>query len=72
MLPTLRPQTASFGILDSVSNDSFFENSKVFINDILLYLSFTFIDREKREKFINVNDLIAGIQKVKKIEKIVI
>lgn len=72
MLPTLRPQTASFGILDSVSNDSFFENSKVFINDILLYLSFTFINPEKREKFINVNDLIAGIQKVKKIEKIVI
>lgn len=71
MLPTLRPQTASFGILDSVSH-SFFENRKVFINDILLYLSFTFINPEKREKFINVNDLIAGIQKVKKIEKIVI
>ena len=36
ILPTLTPQTASFGILDSTSNDPIFKNNKVFINYILL------------------------------------
>ena len=34
MLPTLTPQTAILGILDSVSNNSFFENNKILINHI--------------------------------------
>ena len=38
ILPTLTPQTAILGILDSVSNNSFFENNKKLINHILLIL----------------------------------
>ena len=36
ILPTLIQQTAILGILDSVSNNSFFENNKIFMNRILL------------------------------------
>ena len=38
ILPTLTPQSAILGILDSVSNNSFFENNKKLINHILLVL----------------------------------
>ena len=38
ILPTLTPQTAILGILDSVSNNSFSENNKKLINHILLVL----------------------------------
>ena len=33
---TLTPKTAIFGIVNSISNDSRFENNEVFINHILL------------------------------------
>ena len=36
ILPTLTPETAILGILHSVSNKSFFEHNKIFINHILL------------------------------------
>ena len=36
ILPTLTPQAATLGILESESNDSTFKNNKVFINHILL------------------------------------
>ena len=36
MIPTLIPQTAIFGILESASNDSILKNNKVLINHILL------------------------------------
>ena len=68
ILPILTPQTAILGILDSVSNNSFFENNKIFINHILLIFKL-FVYKSREKKFINVNNLIAEIRKVKSIEK---
>ena len=45
ILPTVTPQSAIFGILDSASNDSIFKN-KVFIRQILLI-------------FVNISNLIS-------------
>ena len=68
ILPTLTPPGAIFGILKSASNNSSFKNNKIFINDILLIFKlYVFKSREK--KFINLNNLIAQIQKVKRIVK---
>ena len=36
IVPTLTPQTAIFGFLDSASNGSIFENNKALSNHILL------------------------------------
>ena len=68
MLPTLTPQTAILGILDSVSNNSFFENNKIFFNHILLIFKL-YVYKSRGKKFININNLIAEIRKVKRIEK---
>ena len=60
ILPTSTPQAVIFGILESASNESFFKNTKVFSNYILLIFKlYVFNSREK--KFINLNNLIAGI-----------
>ena len=68
ILPTLTPKPAIFGILESASNNSIFKNNKVFISHILLIFKlYVFKSREK--KFINLNNLIAKIRKVKRIEK---
>ena len=68
ILPTLTPQAAIFWILESASNDYIFKSNKVFINHILLiFMLYVFKSREK--KFINWNNLIAEIWKVKRIEK---
>ena len=66
ILPTLTPQTAILGILDSVSNNFFFENNKIFINHILLK-SKLYVYKYREKKFINVNNLIAEIRKVRRI-----
>ena len=58
--PTLIPQTAILGILDSISNNSFFENNKIFINHILLIFKL-YIYKSREKKFININNLIAEI-----------
>ena len=55
-------------ILDSVSNNSFFENNKNFINHILL-ISKLNVYKFRERKFIIINNLIAKIVKVKRIEK---
>ena len=68
ILPTLISQTAILGILDSVSNQSFFENNKIFINHILLIFKL-YVYKCREKKLININNLIAEIQKVKRIEK---
>ena len=60
ILPTLAPQTAILGILDSVSNNSCFENNKI----IKLY-----VYKSREKKFVNINNLIAEIRKVKRIQK---
>ena len=66
--PTLTLQTVILRILDSVSNNSFSENNKILINHILLIFKLcAYKSREK--KFININNLIAEIRKVKRIEK---
>ena len=67
-LPTLTLQNAIFGILDSVTNNSFFANNKIFINHILL-ISKLNVYKSREKKFININYLIAEIRKVKRIEK---
>ena len=68
ILPTLTPQTAILGILDSVSNNSFFENNKIFFNHILLIFKL-YVYKSRGKKFININNLIAEIRNVKRIEK---
>ena len=68
ILPTLTPQTAIFRILDSVSNNSFFENNKIFINHILLMFKLH-VFKLRENKSININNLIAEIRKFKRIEK---
>ena len=68
ILPASTPQTAIFGFLDSASSNSIFKNNKVFINHILLIVQlYAYKSREK--KFVNLNNLIAEIRKVKRIEK---
>ena len=53
ILPTLTPQTAIFGFLDSANNDSIFENNKCLSNHILLILKlYVYMSREK--KLINI------------------
>ena len=47
LIPTLTLQTAILGIVDSVSNNSFFEN-KILINHILLIVKLYVYNPEKR------------------------
>ena len=68
ILPTLTPQTATLGILDSVRSKSFSENNKTFISHILLIFKL-YVYKSREKKFININNLIAEIRKVKRIEK---
>ena len=68
ILPILTPQTAILGILDSVSNNSLFENNKTLINHILLIFKLC-VYKSREKKFINTNNLIAEIRKIKRIEK---
>ena len=52
ILPTLSPQTAIFGFLDSVNNDSIFENNKVLNNHILLIFKlYVYKSRKKAHKY---------------------
>ena len=60
ILVTLIPQTAILGILDSASNNSFFENNKILINHILLIFKL-YVYKSREKKFININNLIAEI-----------
>ena len=55
-------------ILDSVIDKSFFENNKIFVYHILLIFKLH-IYKSREKKFININNLIAEIWKVKRIEK---
>ena len=54
--------------LDSVSNNSFFENNKTLVNHILLLFKL-YIYKSREKKFLNINNLIFEIRKVKRIEK---
>ena len=58
-----------FGILEYARNDCIFKNNKVCINQILLIFTSYYIFKFKEKKFINLNDLIVEIQKVKMIGK---
>ena len=68
ILSTLTQQTAIFGILDSLGITSFFENNRVFVNNILLIYKL-YVYKTREEKFVNINNLTAVIRKVKRIEK---
>ena len=67
-ITNVTPQTTILGILDSVSNDSFFTNNKVFINLILLIFKL-YVYKFSEKKFININNLTAEIRKIKRMEK---
>ena len=68
ILPTLTPQTAIFGFLDYTNNDSIFENNKCLSNHILLIFKL-YVYKSREKKLLNINNLIAEIQKIKRIEK---
>ena len=67
-IPNFTTRDAILGILDSVSNNPFFENNKILINHILLILKL-YVYKSREKKFIHINNLIAEIRKVKRIEK---
>ena len=48
--------------------NSFFENNKILINHILLIFRL-YVYKSRGKKFININNLIAGIRKVKRVGK---
>ena len=53
MLPTLLPEDAILGILESASNAMIFKNNKVFINHILLIFKlYVFIKLNNHKKII--------------------
>ena len=68
ILPTLTPQTPIFGFLDSANHDSVFESNKVLSNHTLLIFNL-YVYKSREKKFININNLIAEIGKVKRVEK---
>ena len=68
ILPTLTLQTAIFGFLDYTNNDSIFENNKCLSNHILLIFKL-YVYKSREKKLLNINNLIAEIQKIKRIEK---
>ena len=68
LFPTLTPLNVIFEILDSVSNNSFFENNKDFVDHILLIFKL-YVYKSREKKVININNLTAEIRKVIKIEK---
>ena len=69
ILPTLTPQTAIFGWNSWFRKQCFlFRNNKVFIDHVLLIFKLYVYDSWEK-KFIDINNLITEMQKVKKIEK---
>ena len=68
ILPTLTPQTAIFEFLDYTNNDSIFENNKCLSNHILLIFKL-YVYKSREKKLININNLMAEIRKIKRIEK---
>ena len=67
ILPTLTPQTAIFGFLDYTNNDSILENNQGLSNDILLICKL-YVYKSREKKLLNINNLMAEIQKIKRIE----
>ena len=67
MLATLTPQTTIFGFLGYINNDSILEKNKCLSNHILLTFKL-YVYKSREKKFLNMNNLIAEIQKIKIIE----
>ena len=65
ILPTLTPQTAIFDFLDYTNNDSIFEKNKCVSNHILLIFKL-YMYKSREKKLLNINNLIAEIQKIKR------
>ena len=68
MLATLTPQTTIFGFLDYTNNDSILEKNKCLSNHILVIFKL-YVYKSREKKFLNINNLIAEIRKIKRIEK---
>ena len=68
VLSTLTSRATIFVILHSVSNNHFFENSKAFVNHIRLIFTL-YVYKFRQKILININNLIAEIQKIQRIKK---
>ena len=68
ILPTLTRLTAIFGFLDYTKNNSIFKNNKCLSNHILLIFKLC-VYKSREKKLLNINNLIAKIRKLKRIEK---
>ena len=68
---SLKTTAAILGILDSANNESIFKDNKVFIIHILLVFKL-YVYKSREKKFINTNNLIAEIRKVKRIENAIV
>ena len=68
ILPTLTPQAVVLEISESACNDSILKNNKVFISHLLLIFKLN-VFKSREKKFINLNNLIDKIRKVKATEK---
>ena len=65
ILSTLTPQTPIFGFLDYTNSDSIFESNKCLSNHMLLIFTL-YVYKSREKKLLNINNLIAEIQKKKK------
>ena len=66
ILPTLTTQTAIFGFFNYTNNDSIFESNKCLSNHILLIFKL-YETKSGEKKLLNINNLIAEIQKIRRI-----
>ena len=63
-----KSEIASIGFLDYTNNESIFEDAKCLSNQILLIFEL-YVYKSREKKLLNINNLIAEIQKIKRIEK---
>ena len=67
ILLTLTTQTAIFGFLDYINNDSILGNNKCINNHILLTFKL-YVYKSREKKLWNLNNLTAEIQEIRRIE----
>ena len=63
-----KSEIASIGFLDYTNNESIFEDAKCLSNQILLIFEL-YVYKSREKKLLNINNLIAEIRRIKRIEK---
>ena len=63
-----KSEIAGIGFLDYTNNESIFEDAKCLSIQILLIFEL-YVYKSREKKLLNINNLIAEIQKIKRIEK---